>query len=216
MNIYTIYKVFNKITNKTYIGFDSNWPIRQNDHLKWMNIKYKKHKDYWFEFHIALREFGLNNFEWEIIYQSKDKYHTLKIMEPHFIRQYNSYYKWDNGGYNMTLGGEGCSNIGRIPWNKGLTKENHPSIKKISENLSEKQKGRTSFFKGKTHKKESNIKNGLIHAKEFIAISPTNEIIYFKDLTYFCKKYSLNPQSISGLASGRVLKYKKWDVIKIT
>ena len=96
MNIYSIYKATCIVTNQSYIGFDSNWPNRQKIH-KSFSKKPKTH------FQRALMKYGWDNFIWDIIYQSKDKDHCLKIMEPYFIKLYNCF----ENGYNMTLGGEG-------------------------------------------------------------------------------------------------------------
>lgn len=97
MIIYTIYKSVNRINGKVYIGFTGNFTRRISEHKiscgKNTNIK----------FYNAIRKYGWNSFEWEIIYQSKNFEHTLKIMEPHFIREYDSFHN----GYNTTLGGEG-------------------------------------------------------------------------------------------------------------
>ena len=41
------------------------------------------------------------------MYQSKDREHTLKTMEPYFINEYDSF----NNGYNSTIGGEGTLGI---------------------------------------------------------------------------------------------------------
>ncbi len=126
MNIYSIYYTHCKITSLYYIGFDSNWPHRKKDHIN--ESKNKKQSAYWYEISKAIRKYGKENFEWDILYQSLDGEHTLKVMENHFITQYNSYYKWENGGYNMTLGGEGT--LGWVPsietklkWKKQRTRE---------------------------------------------------------------------------------------------
>jgi group I intron endonuclease len=110
MIIYSIYKVVNQINGKVYIGFDSKWPNRVKKH-KWNYLKSKQKKN--FRFYCALRKYGWDNFKWEIIYQSKDGQHCLKVMESHFIQEYDSYLN----GYNMTLGGDGT--LGKEPWNKG-------------------------------------------------------------------------------------------------
>ena len=97
MNIYSIYKATNKLNGKVYIGFDSNWPQRMWEHKCPVNFN-KKYK-----FYNALRKYGLDGFEWNVIYQSLDRKHCLHVMEPYFINEYNSLKK----GYNSTLGGEG-------------------------------------------------------------------------------------------------------------
>ena len=92
--LYTIYKAINKIDGKVYIGFDSNWPSRQKAHLYIDDNCY---------FHRAIKKYGKDSFEWEVLYQSKNREHTLSIMEPYYIREYNSF---GSNGYNMTFGGE--------------------------------------------------------------------------------------------------------------
>lgn len=109
MNIYsTIYRCFNKLTNESYIGFDSNWPSRKTKHLyDYLNpncINFNSH------FYRALRKHGTQNFDWEIIYQSWDKKDCLNKMESFFIEEYDSF----NHGYNMTKGGEGT--LGKRSW----------------------------------------------------------------------------------------------------
>lgn len=127
MDIYSIYKATNLLNGKCYIGFDSNWPKRQEKHFHWaFYITLKKHKEYYYSIHKALREFGKDFFTWEIIYQSQDSKHCLKVMEPYFIKEYDSF----QNGYNMTSGGDGrmvphtpetiIKMKQRIPWNKGI------------------------------------------------------------------------------------------------
>ena len=106
MNIYSIYKATNKITGKIYIGFDSNWPKRKKRHLSdSFNNTSRGYNDV---FHKAIRKYGKDSFEWEIIYQSLDGEYCKNIMEKHFISEYNSFINEKNSnGYNMTLGGDG-------------------------------------------------------------------------------------------------------------
>jgi group I intron endonuclease len=96
MIIYTIYKSVNTINGKVYIGFDSKWPNRKTIHK---SASQKQN----YKFYRAIRKYGWDKFEWSVIYQSKDKDHTLKVMENFFINEYNSFHN----GYNSTLGGEG-------------------------------------------------------------------------------------------------------------
>jgi group I intron endonuclease len=96
MNIYSIYKATNKINSKVYIGIDKNWPTRKYAH------KSRAKHDTGFHFHKAIRKYGWDNFDWEIIYQTDD-YDDLKLNEIKFISQYNSFVE----GYNKTFGGDG-------------------------------------------------------------------------------------------------------------
>ena len=89
-----IYKASNKLNQKAYIGFATDFKKRFKEHKRMRDDTH---------FHRALRLDGLDNFEWEILYESFDQRHTLKVVEPLLIRDYNTF----NSGYNMTLGGEG-------------------------------------------------------------------------------------------------------------
>jgi group I intron endonuclease len=125
-SIYSIYKIKNTINSKVYIGFDSNWPNRQKSH-KYLSDKRNQ------KIYSAIRKYGWDNFEWEVIYQSKDGNHCLKVMECYFINQFVSY----RNGYNSTLGGEGS--LGRFT--SDATKN------KISEALKNKQKTKEHISK---------------------------------------------------------------------
>lgn len=129
MQVYSIYKATCRVNNKYYIGFDSKWPNRKNSHRTNSVIGCD------FLLHKAIRKYGWENFDWEIIYQSKDWKHCLRVMEPYFIGFYDSFAN----GYNMTLGGEGTLGLIRNDlklWNQiPKTKEN---IEKMRLSLSQK------------------------------------------------------------------------------
>lgn len=137
-NIYTIYKATNNVNGKFYIGFASKWPQRKNSH-KWYS---KKRKNI---FYNAIRKYGWEAFSWEVIYQSKDKDHTLKEMEPYFIKENKSYDR--NFGYNMTIGGEGTF---------GYVHINHP-MKGKPQSEESKEKNRQSQI-GRKHSEETKRK----------------------------------------------------------
>lgn len=102
VDIFTIYKATNTITNDCYIGFTSKWPKRKLAHAQNAMNKDGGQK-YWNKFYMAIRRYGWDNFKWEILYQSTDYEHCLKEMEPYFIAIWQP-------KYNMSKGGEG-------PWN---------------------------------------------------------------------------------------------------
>ena len=118
----TIYKATNIITNQHYIGFTlKSLEERKTQHQRRMknnnNIK----------FYNSLRKYGWNNFEWNIVYQSKDLTHCLDIMEPFFIEEFDSF----NNGLNSTKGGEG--NLGWKPTPE-QNKKNSEAIRKLYSN----------------------------------------------------------------------------------
>jgi group I intron endonuclease len=109
--MYTIYKVTNTINGKAYIGFDSRWPSRKSVHI--CEAITRKNKKY--PLYRAMRKYGVENFEWEVLYQSEDRNYTLNVMENNFILEHNTHFKEGNG-YNMTYGGEGT--LGWVPSNE--------------------------------------------------------------------------------------------------
>ena len=139
MSIHTIYKIVNNINGKVYIGYDSKWPNRKQSHI----YHTKNRNQYIYQ---ALRKYGIDNFTWEPIYQSKDGKHCLTVMESYFINEYDSF----KSGYNLTLGGEGT--LGRPT--KEVTRN------KISKALKNKSKSKEHL------KKMSETRKGKIQSPE--------------------------------------------------
>jgi group I intron endonuclease len=166
MNIYSIYKATNKINGKVYIGHDSHWPNRMSVHK--CNV-FKSKKDFYF--YRALRKYGFNNFEWEVIYQSKDVEHCLRYMETYFIKEYNAYINFENcNGYNMTLGGEGT--IGYKHTEETKAKLRVPQSESHRNKLAKIRKGRilSSEWKeniGKAFRGEKHPLYGIKRPKEW-------------------------------------------------
>ena len=153
MNIYsTIYRCFNKLTNKSYIGYDSNWPGRKTKHL--YDYVNPNSSNYNCHFYRALRRYGLQNFEWEIIYQSWDKKDCLNKMESFFIEEYNSF----NKGYNMTKGGEGT--LGKQSW----LGKNHSQETKTKISLSLKGKPKKPLTEETKRKISESLKRRFLSA----------------------------------------------------
>src|SRR5437870_4743085 len=91
----SLYKISNKINNKNYIGVTKRDPNeRWNEHKHYAikkNCKYILHR--------AIRKYGIENFKFEIILQSKDFDYLLKEAEINFIQEYKSHVS--QNGYNM-------------------------------------------------------------------------------------------------------------------
>ena len=212
MNIFSIYKATNKINNKIYIGFDSKWPRRQINHIR--NAFKCNEKDYNTLLHRSMRKYGIDNFKWEEVCCSKDGEYLLNIIEPYFIKYYDSFGK---NGYNMTLGGEG--------------KPGHKPSLESRQKMSKSGKGRKQSkehiekrMKFHIGSKRSNItKNKIsITAKNrppnrisnYILIDPENKEHYITNLTKFCRDNpQLNIKSSSLITiSKRNKRYKGWII----
>jgi group I intron endonuclease len=163
-NIVSIYKITNIINGKTYIGFDSKYPRRIGCHLK--DSKRNKQSPLCED----IRKYGWDNFNHELLYQSWDSQHCLKVMENHFIVENNSY----NNGYNRTLGGNGTLGSPR-PKTQEMKKymsdfmkinnprKNYVFSKEEKENHSEKMK---LFYENNPDRKPIGEKNGMFGKKQ--------------------------------------------------
>jgi group I intron endonuclease len=102
-----IYKCQNKLSGKVYIGQTiKKLDERKTAHLK--SSKFAKSK-----FHKALKSYGIDAFDWEIIAiaATKKELDTLEVL---FIEKYDSI----NNGYNMVAGGTGGYNQFAVDANK--------------------------------------------------------------------------------------------------
>lgn len=99
MIIYSIYKVVNRVNGKVYIGYTDNFNRRKSSHKHHALVKKSN-----VIFYKAIRKYGMENFDWTIIYQSKDKNHCKNTMEKFFIKENNCRIP---NGYNITPGGDG-------------------------------------------------------------------------------------------------------------
>jgi group I intron endonuclease len=152
-----IYKVTNKINNNVYIGKT----IKSLSNRKWKHI-YRSTKENYPDiyFHNALRKYGSENFEWDIIHRTNNEDH-LNELEKFYIK----FYRAKGKIYNMTDGGEGGGsnpcNIIREKISK-IHRGKHYSLE-FRKKMSEVRKGKTTWMKGKHHSEESNQKNRIAH-----------------------------------------------------
>ena len=215
--IFSIYIILNKINGKSYIGFTNN-----------INKRFREHKRLYktsnFPIYRAMRKYTIENFEFSIIYQSKDKEHTLCCMESYFIEKYNAFTE----GYNCTLGGEGMS--GHIPWNKGIKtgSQSHETKQKKSETQKKiisrmtpeirkvkygSKKEKNGMF-GKTHSDIAKEKQRSVNIKyNYEVFLNSGEILYTNNLKQFCADNGYNVGGIHYLITGKCKRHK--NIIKI-
>ena len=100
-----IYKFTNKINGKIYIGQTNNPEQRKRGHKS--TAYNKKAHDYTNAFHNAIRKYGWDNFDFEILEEINDSFgrEYLNQREKFFISYYNSLV--GRNGYNIREGGEG-------------------------------------------------------------------------------------------------------------
>lgn len=125
-----IYKYENKINHKCYIGQSVDIERRQYNHKS--SVYNNKANDYNSQFHQAVRKYGFDNFDYEIIATlSPEEYskELLDQMEKFFINYYNSY----TNGYNATPGGDENPNRSQIGSKNGRALLNEEDVKYIRE-----------------------------------------------------------------------------------
>lgn len=123
-----IYRIFNKITGKSYIGQSKNIQKRIKDH--WRIYKNSNSLEYNNQIHTGMREEGINNFDYEIIEECKES--ELNEKEKFYIAKFNSY----RNGYNATEGGDfsNVDNRGERNGRSLLTEEDVRAIRKLYNN----------------------------------------------------------------------------------
>lgn len=104
-----IYKFTNKINGKTYIGQTNNIEKRKRGHKS--DSFNKKSNGYNLPFHCAVRKYGWDNFEFEILEELDDSFgrEYLNEREIFFIAHYKSLT--NQNGYNISKGGNGNNRL---------------------------------------------------------------------------------------------------------
>lgn len=105
--MYYIYKFTNKLNKKTYIGQTNNVEKRKRGHKS--ESFNSKATGYFLPFHCAIRKYGWENFDFEILEEIPEDFghDYVNEREIFFIEHYKSLK--NQNGYNISLGGQGCS-----------------------------------------------------------------------------------------------------------
>ena len=223
-----IYRIQNAINQKCYIGLTTKDP-----HVRWLAHRYKANAKTNRVLYDAINKYGIDNFKFEVLETFDDiSFKELLIKEVEAIKKYNCFYP---SGYNMTLGGEGSfgvkyseetkqrmtlmrlgkkrqpfteehkAKIGAAHIGKEIT-EAHKSI------LSQKHSGTGNPMFGKTLSESHRQKISAAKSQQVLGFlkSPKGDVIEIKNITQFCKDYSLCIQGISKLLKGKYKSYLNW------
>ena len=94
--VYLIYKFTNKTNNKSYVGFTCRGiELRKYEHV------YLSTTDSKFKIHQAIRKYGIENFNIEILEENITSLPKVNSREIFYINHFDTY----KNGYNMTIGG---------------------------------------------------------------------------------------------------------------
>ena len=193
-----IYKATNKLNGKCYIGqTTSTLEKRQHKHLydaRWGSQYFYK----------AIRKYGEENFEWEILCECENKI-ILDIIETFKIMVNKSHVS--EGGYNCTWGGDGWS-LGQKHTEATLEKMRHPKTEKHRDNIS---KGRLGIvFSDETKKKMSTSQTGKIIPKQTIDKISRNRREYSDDIV--SKTISLIDNGMTQRVVAKIMNISKGSV----
>lgn len=101
-----IYKYENKINGHIYIGQSIDIQKRFREHKS--AAFNEKNPDYKLPIHSAIRKYGLENFDFEILTDCSPE--ELNNFEEFWIEYYHSY---ENGNYNISKGGSNREHVGK-------------------------------------------------------------------------------------------------------
>jgi len=180
-----IYKGENKLNKKVYIG--QTWRVlskRICSHYEKNNCNY---------FYNALRKYGLENFEWEVLFQSEIQ-KDLDEKEKFFIKKYKS--NRNEFGYNLQEGGRGGkpNEITRKKMSESAKK--YFSNKQNKERHGEIQKKRFENF-------DERIKHSKAHGGRPFYGRNKNELKLFQTQVQSAQYIGSNQSSISSALLGK-------------
>lgn len=107
----------NRVNDKEYVGQTVGGLAKRKREHVWCALN-KTHN---MCFHKAIRKYGSENFDWEILHNDISNIDDLNKLEIYYIGLYNTY----NNGYNSTIGGWGTVGLGcDIKTKKKISKAN--------------------------------------------------------------------------------------------
>lgn len=202
-----IYKIINLINNKVYIGKTKDLSYRIERHLKTARLGGN------FLLSKAIRKYGIDNFRWEVIEQCSEA--DVNDREKYHISQCNSFMK--NGGYNMTLGGDGnpimcCSKELSKKLAAGQKRRYQDKIQRIYTGLKTKEIWDSYTPEQKT-KRSINISLGKSDC--WLIVNREGEEIITNCLTVFCKENQLTKANLFKVSCGERSHHKGYWCKKI-
>lgn len=221
--IYYCYKAINKVNGKVYIGFASD------PQMRWREHKRDADKGKGYVFHTAIRKYGWDAFEFEVICCGKDKLAMLEYVEPTLIEQYQSI---GQNGYNVlrrfterTKNKKRASGGRPAGWHHSIETSRKISSsrkgiqfsEKTKHKMSEAARRRKKFTLSDEHKMKIGVSNGSKHA--FLVVFPngaTETVTYLND---FCRKHFIKFSTAreaarKGYMTRTGYRFQKLDVVQ--
>ena len=158
--VWGIYLVTCLLNGREYVGCSDDIKYRWGNHCKWPFSKVKRRYNNVRLLYDDIREHGLHNFKFEVIYRcspDQQNKNALFEMEKFFIFQRGTYNPTGvnpNGGYNLTRGGAGSPGAKYSAETKAKMSAAHTGEKRSKETRAKISAAHT----GKKHSKEHRAK----------------------------------------------------------
>jgi len=186
-----VYKITNKVNNKNYIGYTSKLDVEHRIREHFSPSVYEKINK---PFYQAIRKYGKNNFEYEILFESDNEDEALE-KEIELISKM--------GDYNLHPGGNVPPNQTGKSWNlsdetkQKMRKPKKPRTKEHAQNLSNALKGKTPWNKGKKGVQKSWCK-GRRNSPMISNWKITKETgeYFIKNLVLWCEENGYNKNTV--------------------
>ena len=173
-----IYMYTNKINGKRYIGQTTNFNRRHREHIR-ASINENNKKEYNLPFHSAIRKYGIENFQIDILSKDINTQEERNELEISFILFFNT-LSINNFGYNISNGGFTNNRLNKTDeeikeWNKKIGDANRGEKNywygkkrpELSDKLSKKFKNRTFTEEHKQKIKDNHVgMKGKKHSEE--------------------------------------------------
>jgi group I intron endonuclease len=193
-----IYKITNKLNNKSYIGqtirsVKSRW----NRHCsKTSNSAISK----------AIQKYGKHNFEFRIIIRA-ETIDELNHREQYFIKLLNTV---SPNGYNLEFGGKNKTTSEETKLRQSLSHLGLKYNRKRKPKYKKKVQGWINPNIGKTTSPESKLKNAIAHGAKFFVMKDQNENIIWQGviLSECARQFNLSIGNISECLKGRRKQHK--------
>lgn len=203
-----IYKVTNKINGNVYIG-QTMHSLKKRRSKHESNARMRKiEKSYFYK---AIRKYGKENFDWDILEYCNSKY-ELDLAEEWYIRYYRTFIRFNVcNGYNLTMGGEGSA--GRVVSEK--TKQKISKSKFGIALSKEAIQAMSVRLRGKKKTKE-HVENVVAAKSQYwLVIFPSGQEKIIKNLSQFCRDFNLNSGAMYMVSWGQRNQHKGFKCKKI-
>lgn len=212
-----VYRIYNKINGKCYIGITKMNFFKRYSNGKWWKTTHSCHLKK------AVCKYGLENFDYEILFNNENEnIYDLIELEKIYIKQYNSLVP---NGYNLTAGGSSEDSSFAKEYSLVDCYGNIYDIVNLSE----------FCFKNKlNYSAMLNMVSGRHPVSQGFALSGydgeipnknkkiileniyTNEISYFldKDSSKWAKSKNLNIKSVRLLINKKILVHENWKLLE--